>query len=108
MNQIKTLDPELKSFININSKEDLTKLQTRRAHGPVTENLKLNLGVFSISDLQLLREGAKMLQEGKFSEAQSTFALCAGNFEVSDSFFWAAVSGESQGETLLKAVIAAT
>jgi molybdopterin-guanine dinucleotide biosynthesis protein A len=102
VDEIRTLDPELKSFININSKEDLSRLQTRRAHGPVTENLRLNLSVLSISDLQLLREGARMVQEGKLSHAASTFASCASNFEVCGSFFWAAVSWENQGEALLK------
>ncbi len=101
VNHIKTLDPELKSFININSKEDLTRLQTRRSHGPVTENLPLSLGVLSISDLWLLREGAKKLQEGKLLEAQKTFAFCAGNLEVCNSFFWAALAEESLGEALL-------
>jgi molybdenum cofactor guanylyltransferase len=101
VNHIKTLDPQLKSFININSREDLTRLQTRRSHGPVTKNLPLNLGVLSISDLRLLREGAKMVQEGKLLEAQKTFAFCAGNLEVCNSFFWAALSEESQGEALL-------
>ena len=102
VNHIKTLDPELKSFININSKEDLKRLQTRREHGPVKEDLKLNIGASSISDLKLLREGAKMLREGKLSEAQNIFAMCTGNFELAGSLFWAAVSGESQGEALLK------
>jgi molybdopterin-guanine dinucleotide biosynthesis protein A len=102
VNEIKTFDPELKSFVNINSKEDLSRLQTRRAHGPVTENLRLNLGVLSISDLQRLREGARMVQEGKLCQAASTFASCASNFEVCSSFFWAAVSWENQGEALLK------
>jgi molybdopterin-guanine dinucleotide biosynthesis protein A len=100
--EIKTLDPQLKSFININFKEDLTRLQTRRAHGVVTENLRLNLGVLSVSDLRLLREGAKMLNAGKFLEAQRTFASCASNFETEDSFFWAGVAAENQGESLLK------
>jgi molybdopterin-guanine dinucleotide biosynthesis protein A len=102
VNEIKTLDPELKSFVNINSKEDLSRLQTRRAHGPVAENLRLHLGVLSISDLQLLREGARMVQEGKLSQAVTIFASCASNFEVCSSFFWAAVSWENQGEALLK------
>ena len=101
VNHIKTLDPELKSFININFKEDLNQLQTRPTLGPVTEDLQVNLGVFSISDMQLLREGAEMFQGGKLSKAQSTFASCISNFEVANSFFWAAVSGENQGETLL-------
>jgi molybdopterin-guanine dinucleotide biosynthesis protein A len=101
INHIKTLDPELKSFININSKEDLTHLQTRRSYGPVKENVQLNMGILSVSDLQLLRESAKMLQENKLSEAQKTFATCASNFKTCDSFFWSGVAEENQGETLL-------
>ena len=102
INQIRTLDPELKSFINVNSREDLYKLQTRQSHGSVTENLKLNLGVLSISDLHLLQDGAKLLQENKLTEAICTFAACTSNFEASDLYFWAGVSGESQGEVLFK------
>ena len=102
MNHIKTLDPELKSFININSREDLCKLQTRRAHGPVKENLRLNANALAISDLQLLRKGGELMQEGKLSEAQMTFGRTTSNFEFSNSHFWAALSGENQGETFLK------
>jgi molybdopterin-guanine dinucleotide biosynthesis protein A len=102
INHIKTLDPELKSFININFREDLNRLQLRRFERAVTENLSVNLGIFSVSDLQRLRAGAKMLQEDRISEAQSTFADCACNFEFSNAFFWAALSWENQGETLLK------
>ena len=104
VNQIKALDPELKSFININSKEDLTRLQTRRSYGPVKENVQLNMGVFSVSDLQLLREGAKLLQENKLSEAQKTFATCASNLEACDSFFWSGVAEENQGEALFNSI----
>lgn len=102
MNHLKTLDPELKSFININFREDLSRLQTRRAEGAASENLRVNLGVFAVSDLQQLRGGTKMLQENRFSEAQSTFAAVASNFEFSNAFFWAALSGENQGDALLK------
>ena len=102
VNKVKMIDPELQSFININSKEDLTRLQTRISHGPVKENLPLNLGVASTSDLKLLRDCTKMLQERKLSEAHSTFGSCAGNFEVTHSYFWAAISCENQGEALLK------
>ena len=99
--RIKKFDPELRSFININSKEDLNRLQTRRSHGPVTENVKLNLGVLSISDLRLLREGAKMFHDGKVLDAQKIFAFCSSNFEVCNSFFWAALAKENLGEALL-------
>ena len=102
VNHLKTLDPELKSFININSREDLNRLQTRRAEGGVTENLRVNLGIFSFCDLQRLRGGAKMFEEAKFSEAQTAFSKCACNFEFSNAFFWAALSGENQGDALLK------
>jgi molybdopterin-guanine dinucleotide biosynthesis protein A len=98
---IKTLDPALKSFININSKEDINRLQTRRSHGSVKENVRLNLGVLSISDLQLLREGSKKFIEGKVLDAQKIFAFCARNFEVCDSFFWAALAEENLGMALL-------
>jgi molybdopterin-guanine dinucleotide biosynthesis protein A len=100
--EIKTLDPELKSFININSKEDLKMLQTRRAHGPVKENVELNLGGLSVSDLQLLRKCARMVHEDALSQVPSNFASNARNFEASHSFFWAAASWENQGEALLK------
>jgi len=101
-NEIKALDPEFKSFININSKEDLNRLQTRRAHGPVKESVSLNLGTTPVFDLRHLRKGAKMIQETKLSEAQSVFSSCVNSFETKDLIFWAGVSGENQGETLLK------
>jgi molybdopterin-guanine dinucleotide biosynthesis protein A len=101
VNNIKNLDPTLKSFININSKEDLNRLQTRRSHGAVKENVQLNVGLSSISDLRLLREGAKMFDEGKVLDAQKVFAFSASNFEVCDSLFWAALAKENLGEALL-------
>ncbi len=42
-----------------------------------------------------------MLQEGKLLDAQKIFAFCASNFEVCDSFFWAALAEENLGEALL-------
>ena len=102
VNDLKTLDPELKSFININSKEDLKLLQTRRAHGPVKENVRLNLGSFPIADLEHSKQAAEMIQHGKLSEGQSIFSSCATKFESEEAFFWAGVNGENLGETLLK------
>ncbi len=101
VNDIKALDPELRSFININSKEDLTCPQTRRSHGPAKKNVPLNLDSLSISDLRLLKEGAKNFQQGKVLDAQRIFAFCASNFEDYDSYFWAALAKENLGEALL-------
>lgn len=101
MQQIKSLDPELRSFININSLEDLKRLRTRRIHGPVKDDVELDFGMLSISDLWLLRNGAKMMREDKFLEAEKTFDFCIKNFEVCSFFFWAGVAGENKGEALL-------
>jgi molybdenum cofactor guanylyltransferase len=101
LDNIKTLDPELKSFININSRDDLANLRTRRSQGPISKNLKLKMGVLSISDLRLLKEGAIMLEEKKHLKAKNTFEICADNFECEDLYFWAGVSCEKQGEALI-------
>ncbi len=42
-----------------------------------------------------------MFQGGKVLDAQRIFAFCASNFEVCDSFFWAALAKENLGEALL-------
>ncbi len=102
MKTIRTLDPELKSFININAQEDLKKLQTRRLNGPVKDNITLNRGVLSVSDLQLMRDAAGMLKKGNLGMAQETFDLCKSRFEFGSSFFWAGVAGEGKGEALLE------
>ncbi|XHH09415.1 MAG: molybdenum cofactor guanylyltransferase [Candidatus Bathyarchaeia archaeon] len=102
MKTIRTLDPELKSFININTQEDLKKLQTRRLNGSVKDNIILNRGVPSVSDLQLMRNAVGMLKKGNFGMAQKTFELCKSRFEFGSSFFWAGVAGEGKGETLLE------
>jgi molybdopterin-guanine dinucleotide biosynthesis protein A len=100
--EIKTLDPELKSFVNINSVEDLTRLQTRYAHGPVTGNLRLNLGVLSLLELQRLRDASALYSEGAFAEASRAFSASAANLEMEAAAFWAGVSRENEGESLLK------
>ena len=43
---IRTLDPDFKSFININSKQDLKRLQTRRTHGLVRPSPAAKSGKF--------------------------------------------------------------
>ena len=62
LKEIRILDPELKSFININSKEDLNKPKTRQIQGAVKENIQLKHEGSTVSDLQILRDGAQMLK----------------------------------------------
>ncbi len=100
--EIKTLDPELKSFVNINSPQDLTRLQTRHAQGPITGNLRLKLDKLPLLELQQLRNASALNNEGAFAEASKTFSACATNLEMKASAFWAGVSRENEGENLLK------
>jgi len=102
LQSIKALDPTLKSFININSQKDIEQLQTRRLQGPAQDNVTLNYSTLRVSNLQLLRDAAKMLHEGKFLDAQKAFDLCKIQFECCGSLFWAAVAAEMQGDVLMK------
>jgi molybdenum cofactor guanylyltransferase len=99
--EMRVLDPELKSFVNINRHEDLAKLQTRKAHGNITENFKANLGALLAPELKRLQEAAALCNERKFEAAAKVFASCAENLEKEISFFWAGISRENEGETLL-------
>ena len=101
VDEIQAFDPELKSFININSQADLTRLKPRQAQGPVSGSLRLNLGDLPTPELQCLQTAATLFNEGKISEASEVFSSCATRLEKGDSCFWAAISRENQGKTLL-------
>jgi molybdopterin-guanine dinucleotide biosynthesis protein A len=100
ISEISKLDPELKTFVNINNQEDLVKLQPRRAEGDVAENLQVNRGKLPTQELLRIREGSAMCQENKFEDSADMFASCAENLENRNSFFWAAVSRENQAKSL--------
>jgi hypothetical protein len=100
VNEISAFDPELKSFININSQSDLARMQPRQAQGPVAGSLRLNLGDLPTSELRCLQTAAALFTEGKFLEASEAFSSCATRLEKG-SCFWAAISQENQGKTLL-------
>jgi hypothetical protein len=97
---IRAFDPELKSFININSQADLTRLQPRQAQGPVAESLRLKLGDLPMLELRCLQTAAALFNEGEFLEASEAFSSCATRLEE-DSCFWAAISRENEGKSLL-------
>jgi molybdopterin-guanine dinucleotide biosynthesis protein A len=101
VDEISVFDDELKSFININSQEDLTRLQPRQARGPVTGSLRLNLGDLPTPQLRCLQTAALLFNESKFLEAAETFSSCAAKLEKEESYFWAAISRENEGKSLL-------
>lgn len=99
--EIMRIDPELKSFVNINSREDLVKLQPRCAEGSVKKNHKIDLGLLPVVELKQLKEAATLWKREHFAEAASIFALCASIFERKKMFFWAALSRENEGKSFL-------
>jgi molybdenum cofactor guanylyltransferase len=102
LQQIRSLDNELKSFVNINSQEDLASLKTRSIEGSIIDDVCFHRINIPVEPLQRLRDGQKLLSEGEFLEAIPIFADCACRFEESKLVFWAAISEEKLGETQLK------
>jgi molybdenum cofactor guanylyltransferase len=100
--EISALDPELKSFVNINSREDLMRLQPRRASGVITENLHINRGPLPTYDLEQIKNGARMMHENRIFEASKIFSACSARLERGNSLFWAAVSKEYEGKSYIK------
>jgi len=100
MGKIKKIDPELKSFVNVNRPEDLSKLQTRQAQGNVNEDLKIHQGTLILPELGRLEDAVELFHAQKYNQALDAFESCATNFEEARSFFWAGVCHENEGESL--------
>jgi molybdopterin-guanine dinucleotide biosynthesis protein A len=99
--EIRAFDPELKSFININSPADLARLQPRQAQGPLAESLRLKMGDLPIPEPRRLQNALALFNEGKFLEASEAFSSCSIRLEKGDSWFWAALSRENEGKSRL-------
>jgi hypothetical protein len=102
MGEIRAIDPELKSFVNVNHPEDLVQLQTRKVHGPFTKNQRLNLGSLPLPELVHLQNASALFHNDDFLEASQAFSSSAVSLETADSWFWAAVSRENEAENLQK------
>lgn len=101
LGKIKLLDPELLSFVNINSPDDLRRLQPRQGHGAFAENVRLNLGVLPYREIQSIVEASLKFESSDFSEASEIFSDSAVELQNKDLFFWAAISWENQAKSLL-------
>jgi molybdopterin-guanine dinucleotide biosynthesis protein A len=98
---LRKLDPEFKSFVNINLREDLARLPTRVVKkGPVKENLFLNIGSLRESELKQLRAATRHHDKGKFLEASNMFSFSSTRMKREGLNFWAGVSSENEGVTL--------
>lgn len=101
LKEIRKLDSELRSFININSQEDLFNLKTRPIEGVVKDDVWFERGKVQVAQLRQLREAQKLLAEGRCFEVQNLLATLASCFEVNRHYFWAAVSEEKLAEAQL-------
>lgn len=101
LGKIKVLDPELKSFVNINSLEDLSRLQPRNGQGTSSDNLRLNLGILPDEQLEHLHKASLERNNSCFLEASKLFSSCAIDLEKEKSFFWAAISREYEAKSWL-------
>ena len=107
LGEIKKLDPELRSFVNINFQEDLSRLQPRQAQGATVENIRLNLGEPPLEELPLILEASKRKDNNDFLASAEKFADCATRLEKSENFFWAALCREQQAKSQLASTIQA-
>ena len=98
--KIKKIDPELKSFININYQQDLTQLIPRQSQGTKVEDLRLNLGEFPEREIKHLSALAK-LENSKSPDTSKILVDTSEVLEEKSLFFWAAISREYEGKYLL-------
>ncbi len=101
LGKIKSLDPELCSFININSQEDLNRLQPRQGQGADPENLRSNLGDLPTDEIQRLISATAKRDNSDFLEASKIFSISAVRLEKEKLFFWSALSREYEAKSLL-------
>ena len=97
--EIKALDPELKSFVNINSPEDLSRLQPRQGQGEIGDNLRLNLGKLPTEQFEHLLKASLEQKNANFLEAAKIFSNSASNLEKNNSYFWSALSHEYEAKS---------
>ncbi|HSQ48455.1 MAG TPA: molybdenum cofactor guanylyltransferase [Candidatus Deferrimicrobiaceae bacterium] len=100
LGKIKKIDPGLKSFININYQQDLTKLIPRQSQGTNGEDLRLNLGEFPEREIEQISALAK-LENAKFPETSKILVDTVEVLEKKSLFFWAAIGWEYEGKFLL-------
>jgi molybdopterin-guanine dinucleotide biosynthesis protein A len=102
LGEIKNLDPKLKSFVNINFREDLKRLQPRQGQGSIIRNLRLDLGEPPLEVIPLLLKASNRMVNKAFLVSAERFSMCATSLEENECFFWAALSREQQAKNLLR------
>jgi molybdopterin-guanine dinucleotide biosynthesis protein A len=101
VSELKNCDPEFKSFININSQEDLDRPTTRVVNeGSIKEGINLNLCSPTESELAELKMGSEYYFQENFLKALTIFSSLSPLLESKRSNFWGGISRDKEGETL--------
>lgn len=98
---LKGLDPEFRSFVNINFQEDLTLLPTRAVEdGPIKETIRLKVGCPSAPEWKQIETALEHYHRGRFLEASNLFSSLSSQLEKRKVNFWAAIIRENEGRSL--------
>ncbi|MBS7641278.1 MAG: molybdenum cofactor guanylyltransferase [Candidatus Bathyarchaeia archaeon] len=101
ISEIRKLDPDFKSFININFRSDLIELPTRvPKEGPVIESIDLNLAQPLPHELDIIESVAEKYVKGDYVDAINSLSRILRSFEGRDTHFWMGVLWETMGKIL--------
>lgn len=103
--ELKNYDPELTSFVNINSQGDLQRLPTRAAEsGPIKRNVHVRLSFPTESEIQKFRDALKYYSHKNLPEAFNLFSSLSESLEERETNFWAGICRENEGKISLVSV----
>ncbi|MEM1587141.1 MAG: molybdenum cofactor guanylyltransferase [Candidatus Bathyarchaeia archaeon] len=103
INELKKLDPNFQSFININFRPDLINLPTRVSkEGPVTKSIDLNLTQISQKELDFLGKLTKKYYEEEYWDVAASLSEILSALERKGAHFWVGVLRETEGKIFQK------
>jgi molybdopterin-guanine dinucleotide biosynthesis protein A len=102
--ELRNLDPDLKSFVNINIRSDLTRLQTREVGGLTDRSLKVRLPSMQPEELQTFVKAVELKRKGDLSLSGQAFSSCSKVAEQKRSYFWGAIGREQEGKSLFESI----
>ena len=101
INELQNLDPEFKSFININFQKDLIEPQTRVAKdGPIKKSIQIDLGAPESANLKIIRESVKKYLDWKSIDVANVLSALSELFEKGKLYFWTGLCREKEGSLI--------
>jgi molybdenum cofactor guanylyltransferase len=99
--EIAKLDPKLESFVNINSHQDLERLQPRETitADKAQSTVCIQRGTLPYKELEALRKAVEQLKQHKLAEASENLKMGAVSFEQQRLPFWAALTRENEAKS---------